>query len=575
MKSAYASPGAMLIGALWVSCFQAASPAAAQGIIGPPITICSKNDEDFKPQTGTLKRLDEKNFIVITRAGEQAFNKDDFVSCQPAAEDRRPQCPAGQVPGVNGCACPPNLTMNNGLCVASAPVEEVDHGKLTACNSQEAVTIQGSSTIGLGIMPALIKGFADAGGFRVTTSSEGAERQRAVFQLRPANPAARCFTITVLSTGSDTGKEGITDKVAQIAMSSRYYEDGEIEGMARAGNLYPVERSQIEHVIALDAVGIVVNRANPIASLELCQIAQVFAGKIRDWRDLRGRPGPINVHVRTTTSGTFEAFKERVLDSCGVRLADNVPSHGTYPDLLRAVAADEAGIGFAPAVLADAIGSSVKALRLRAGCGIEQAATPFNVKSEDYPLARRLYVFTPIALAGLPRQFENFILADGRVDDLVNQSGAIDQKIDTQADDRASSFHTPETAADPASRDRFTAMTRYGRRLSITYRFALGSEKLDSKARQDIVRLAAYLRNMRTPPTVFLAGFTDDIGGIKSNLDLATKRAEGVRRELLAIVPDLTGNIQARGFGKILPVNCNDTPLGKAKNRRVEVFVAL
>jgi phosphate transport system substrate-binding protein len=114
-----------------------------------------------------------------------------------------------------------------------------------------------------------------------------------------------------------------------------------------------------------------------------------------------------------------------------------------------------------------------------------------------------------------------------------------------------------------------------GRRLSITYRFAFGSEQLDTKARQDIVRLADYLRNMKARPTVYLAGFTDDVGAVSANLDLATKRADGVRRELLAIVPDLADNIQARGFGKILPVNCNDTQLGKAKNRRVEVFVAL
>jgi phosphate transport system substrate-binding protein len=356
-------------------------------------------------------------------------------------------------------------------------------------------------------------------------------------------------------------------------MSSRYYEEGEIEAMAKAGKLYPYERGQIEHVIALDAVGIVVNKANPVASLELCQIAQVFAGRIRDWRDLKGRPGPINVHVRTTTSGTFETFKDLVMDTCGVRLADNVPSHGTYPDLLKAVATDEASIGFAPAVLVDSMVASVKALHLRASCGIEQTTTPFNVKSEDYPLARRLYVFTPLALTGLSRQFENFILADGRVDDLVSQSGAIDQRIDAQPDDHSNSAQTHETGADPVSHGRFDAVAKSGRRLSITYRFALGSEKLDTKARQDILRLAAYLRNTGTRPTLFLAGFTDDAGTISSNLDLARKRAEEVRRELLTIVPDLSGNVQARGFGKILPVNCNDTQLGKAKNRRVEVFL--
>jgi hypothetical protein len=45
-------------------------------------------------------------------------------------------------------------------------------------------------------------------------------------------------------------------------------------------------------------------------------------------------------------------------------------------------------------------------------------------------------------------------------------------------------------------------------------------------------------------------GLTDNLGSVKSNLDLAMKRAGEVRRELLTIVPDLAGNIQARGVRK-------------------------
>jgi len=62
---------------------------------------------------------------------------------------------------------------------------------------------------------------------------------------------------------------------------------------------------------------------------------------------------------------------------------------------------------------------------------------------------------------------------------------------------------------------------------------------------------------------------------VSANLELATRRAEAVRRELAAVAPtDRARNIRAEGFGKILPVTCNDTELGRAKNRRVEVFVA-
>ncbi len=103
--------------------------------------------------------------------------------------------------------------------------------------------------------------------------------------------------------------------------------------------------------------------------------------------------------------------------------------------------------------------------------------------------------------------------------------------------------------------------------LSITYRLALGSEELDTKPRQDIQRLARYLQKKS-------AGFTDDIGSASANLELARKRADAVRRELVALgAQRYARDVQVDGFGKVLPVACNDTELGRQKNRRVEVFL--
>jgi phosphate transport system substrate-binding protein len=553
----------------------------AQSPVGLTVTICSKNDPKYQPQAGILVRLDEQYYIVHTSAGEMHFKRGDFENCQRASLPDAPGCPAGQVAGANGCTCPASQTMRNGRCVAPPrPVVVTEPERLPSCKSYEDITVQGSSTVGLGVMPALIQGFANINGFEVVRSADDRNNLR-LYQLRAASPDARCFRIAVRSTGSETAKDGITDKVAQIGMSSRDYTDGEIGVLANAARLQTFERSQIEHVVALDAISIVVNPRNPVEAIGLCQIAQVFAGRIRDWRQLGGRPGPINVHVRTGTSGTFESFENLVMKTCGLDLA-TAPSHGAYPDLLRAVEADEASIGFAPATL---VTGAVKSLRLRGSCGIEQAVTSFNVKTEDYPLARRLYVFTPFPLEGYARQFENFILADDRADDLLSspvmfddsaegQSGMFDQKIEAMADDHANGLQVPETRADRGSLQRFHDLSSRSQRLSITYRFSLGSDLLDTKARQDVRRLARYLQNTRTRPTVFLAGFTDDLGSVSANLELATRRAEAVRRELLAVAPtDHAKNIRAEGFGKILPVTCNDTDLGRAKNRRVEVLL--
>ena len=162
-------------------------------------------------------------------------------------------------------------------------------------------------------------------------------------------------------------------------------------------------------------------------------------------------------------------------------------------------------VGFAPEALVTA---NVKALQLRGGCGIDQIANVFSIKTEDYPLSRRLFIFTPYTLEGYSRRLVNFIKADDRADaalalplpDAGGEEGAevphsaTDQQIETARDDHTGSEHVRETDADPSARRRFADMAAHTERLSITYRFAPGSEELDTKARQDIGRLARYLQ---------------------------------------------------------------------------------
>jgi phosphate transport system substrate-binding protein len=586
MISAGAFRGVMLFGVIWLSTVAGARPGLAQNnTVGAyEVEVCSKGDPNYPRQRGTLLQLDPKNFVVQTGGGQQTFHRDDFYVCPPSPSQPPPrieaQCPPGQIAGANGCACPVNQIMQEGRCAAApAPVVMKNEDALPVCRSAEEMTVQGSSTVGLGVMPSLIKAFAAANNFTVAT---GAEDTRAVFQLRPAaSREGGCFVIIVLSTGSNDAKTGITKGTAQMGMSSRDYTDSEIDEMASQGDKKSsYSRGDIERVVALDAVGIVVNKRNPIAALELCQIAEVFAGKTRNWRDLGGHSSPIKIHVTTEASqvgnarsGTFETFERLVLKSCGVTLGSGFTLHDTYPDLLRAVANDDASIGFAPAVLAK--GAPVAALHLRGKCGIEQESTTFNVKTEDYPLSRRLYLFRPFTLSGQARQFETFILTDDRADDAVNRdSSAVDQKIESVADLHASSSRTSDTAADPRSHAAFNTMARDGERLSITYRFAFGKDELDTKARQDILRLARYLKKLPgPPPTVVLAGFADNVGSVRANIELAERRAEQVRQALLAALPGFAGHVRVQGYGKILPVTCNDNELGQSKNRRVEVYL--
>ena len=109
--------------------------------------------------------------------------------------------------------------------------------------------------------------------------------------------------------------------------------------------------------------------------------------------------------------------------------------------------------------------------------------------------------------------------------------------------------------------------------------FPSGGWQMSDRGKQIIANMAAKLAPTQQNK-VLVSGYTDNapIGpalqrqGITSNQDLSQKRAENVMTFLISqgVKPDL---ISARGFGEADPVASNDTPQGRAQNRRVELSV--
>ncbi len=71
---------------------------------------------------------------------------------------------------------------------------------------------------------------------------------------------------------------------------------------------------------------------------------------------------------------------------------------------------------------------------------------------------------------------------------------------------------------------------------------------------------------------VEIAGYTDNVGSRISNEQLSSRRAESVRMWLIAKgIP--SGRLTAKGYGIRNPVASNNTPEGRARNRRIEFHV--
>ncbi len=101
--------------------------------------------------------------------------------------------------------------------------------------------------------------------------------------------------------------------------------------------------------------------------------------------------------------------------------------------------------------------------------------------------------------------------------------------------------------------------------------FSSGSAQLFPGGRDKLRQFASVLN--RYPRTVVqVVGHTDSRGSEESNLDLSRRRAQAVADELVA-AGVARQRLSTRGLGEASPVNSNDTPEGRAQNRRVEVIV--
>jgi outer membrane protein OmpA-like peptidoglycan-associated protein len=68
-----------------------------------------------------------------------------------------------------------------------------------------------------------------------------------------------------------------------------------------------------------------------------------------------------------------------------------------------------------------------------------------------------------------------------------------------------------------------------------------------------------------------LAGFTDSIGSDTTNLELSRRRTAAVASALASRFGIANDRLRASGYGEGSPKATNDTPEGRAQNRRVEI----
>ncbi len=195
--------------------------------------------------------------------------------------------------------------------------------------------------------------------------------------------------ITIAGGGTGVGIKMVGEGLVDIGNSGRKPNDSEISQYGL--KLYPW---------ALDGVAIILNKKNKVTPFTSKQVQDIYAGKVKNWKEVGGEDGTINLFTRDEASGTREVFWEQMLKKGDISSKANVvPSNGA---MKVAVANDPNAIGYI------SIGHIDKTVNAPTVDGDEP--TQENALTGKYKVVRKLYSITKGEPKPLVKAFIDYLM---------------------------------------------------------------------------------------------------------------------------------------------------------------------
>ncbi|TSA33958.1 MAG: phosphate ABC transporter substrate-binding protein [Porphyromonadaceae bacterium] len=208
-------------------------------------------------------------------------------------------------------------------------------------------------------------------------------------------------SIAVTGGGSGVGLAAIISGTTDIAQSSRSMKMDEKLKMQEAGKAFK------EVIIAYDALAVIVNPANPISQLTREQLEGIFTGKITNWKEVGGEDAKIVAYSRETSSGTYEFFKEHVLNK--KNFGSNALLMPATGAIVQSVSQTKGAIGYVGLAYID---KAVKPLKVSYDKG-KTYVVPSVASAMDktYPITRPLYYYYLSSIEKTVSAYVNYILS--------------------------------------------------------------------------------------------------------------------------------------------------------------------
>lgn len=479
-------------------------------------------------------------------------------------------------------------------------------------NSGQNITVllrlAGDDFTGTTLIPAIAKRFIQAkGGGSVTLVTPEAPWTQEVVGTQLDGTR---IAVLIRASKSEDGFTFLQRNFADIAVSAIAIPPSAVSALRNIGDM---GSSNATILLARAAFLPVVNTQNAISALTPQQLRDIYAGRITDWSQVGGAPGPIHAFARVKGAASRTEFDAMVMGSLpyGQSVNARVPTFGA---MHANVANDPGAIGYLPYGQTEGLASKhlgpTKPLGLRIGGRILRA-DPFSIQTDDYPFSQTLRLYfspnpsqnkgnvqafldeaqsaqTEIDLAFLDLfPITPQLLIGGTNNPVVN---AVQQTLQESLQVAVPDNAFGSTALTDADIHLLKTLPGIAR-VSTTIHFRPGPTRnheeikalLDAADIERLDKLGKYLRFLRVAPERIRLVATSDYDVSREN-SIAVSRALGdfIKQELydrrvgIAMRDSLGNRITWNpviALGATVPLTSDATAGGRWLNRRVETWI--
>jgi phosphate transport system substrate-binding protein len=217
-------------------------------------------------------------------------------------------------------------------------------------------------------------------------------------------------SVEVSGGGSGQGIAALINGSCDIANCSRTFEEKEVEALQKQSGKEPVN-----FVVGYDALSIFVHKDNPLESISLEQLGQIYRddGNITQWSELEvsvpGAKGEEIIRVsRQNNSGTYHYFREAVVGKNHEFKLGSIDMNGSK-DVVELIARTPNAIGYCGMGYAT---PDVKVLKVKETADSEAVEPSVeSVTDKTYPIARPMFMYTAGEPSPIAQQYLDWILS--------------------------------------------------------------------------------------------------------------------------------------------------------------------